>query len=256
MSDDDDLFEREMASMGLGPDGEARRAREDALFEANLKQAKGPEETPKAELKTEGSPSPALSIETEDEAAQLFAEAMGSLWSGEVPQESDPEEIEEVIKPKSPEPPTRSWADGESDAEAGRIFEDALKDLVLAPDKEEDLVLQPEDRDPWSESTEVLKRMVRKGRLRHDSELDLHGMTQREAKEAVASYLTHSTAMGNRLVRIVCGRGLHSRAGSLLLRDTLPAWLAADFSQFVERSFRAPREQGGEGAWYAVLRSL
>jgi DNA-nicking Smr family endonuclease len=245
-----------MASMGLGPDARALRAREDELFETSLEQSKGQEGASQLDLEAEAPRAPARSSETEDEAAQLFAEAMGSLWSGEGPTSAPPDEIEQVVEPTTPEPQKKSWSDGESDAEAGRIFEDALKDLVLTPDKEEDLALQPVARDPWSESTEILKRMVRKGRLRHDSELDLHGMTQREAKEAVASYLANSATMGSRLVRIVCGRGLHSRAGSVLLRDTLPSWLAADFSQWVERSFRAPREQGGEGAWYAVLRSL
>ena len=254
MSDDDDLFEREMASLGLGSDSSAVRDREDDVFTEALEVSKGQEE---ASAQTDATPvprPPARGSETQDEAARLFEDAMGSLWQGEDQEVTAPEKIEVTLKPEPVE--TRLWSsmDMESESEAGRIFEEALGELTTVPRKEVDEPLQPMIIEPWAESTEVVIRMIRRGKLRHDSELDLHGMTQREARAALESYLVESCAGPTRLARIVCGRGLHSRAGSILLRDTLPTWLQIDLQEWVERSFRAPREQGGEGAWYVILR--
>lgn len=257
MSDDDDLFEREMASLGLRPDSKVIRDRDRALFDAAVASSGREEQT---STDSPGGPAVGSSgppVETEDEAARIFAEAMGSLWKGGG---EDPETFEttDELEPGLPEGDTASALQSrspvESDTEAGRIFEAALNDLVGAPPKEGDQGSEPAPRDLWAEPTEVLKRSIRRGTLRHTSELDLHGMTQREARGAVASYLANSAGGGTRFVRIVCGRGLHSRAGSVLLRDTLPTWLQVDFQELVVRAFQAPRSQGGEGAWYAVLR--
>ncbi len=254
MSDDDDLFEREMASLGLGPDSRAIRDREDDLFTEALKVSKGQETTTERPETAASAPARPSAVETKDEAARIFEEAMGALWKDQAPGATAPEEIGERLEPEpveTPPPPRRAV---ESDTEAGRIFEEALRDLSETPHKEADDPVQPEPRDLWAEPTQSLRRMIQKGRLRHDSELDLHGMTQREARSAVESYLANSSGGATRLVRIICGRGLHSREGSVLLRDTLPTWLQVDFQEWVERSWRAPRELGGEGAWYAVLR--
>lgn len=254
MSDDDDLFEREMVSLGLGSDSSAVRDREDDLFTEALDASTGQEKSSSPTEATSVSRPPAQGSETQDEAARIFEEAMGSLWQGEEQEVAAPEKIEVIIKPEPVD--TRRWPrmDVESDTEAGRIFEEALGELTSVPRKEVDEALQPKTTDLWAESNEVLSRMIRRGKLRHDSELDLHGMTQREARAALESYLVHSCTGPTRLVRVVCGRGLHSRAGSVLLRDTLPTWLQVDLQEWVERSFRAPREQGGEGAWYVILR--
>ena len=253
MTDDDELFEREMASMGLGPSGSAVKTREDRAFleaveAAETQQGAGgeaPKDLPERRQRE--------LLETEAEASKIFEEAMGELWGGQSPSAPEvdppPEARGQEARPASPAPVIR-----ESDTQADRLFEETMRELTSAPIKEEDRPKQAPSPDPWSESTESITRMIRKGRLRHDSELDLHGMTQREARKTVGSYLANSAMSGARMVRIICGRGLHSRSGSMLLRDTLPTWLQTDFEGWVARSFRAPRELGGEGAWYVILR--
>lgn len=253
MTDDDELFEREMASMGLGPSASAVRTREDRSFLEEVESAEahknGGEETPTA-LPDHSSSG---RLETEAEAAKIFEEAMGELW-GEARVSAPEVDPTSETKRQEPSAPARPPEVRESDTQANRLFEEAIRELTSTPVKEEDRPVMAPAPDPWSESTEVITRMIRKGRLRHDSELDLHGMTQREARKTVGSYLANSAMSGARMVRIVCGRGLHSRSGSMLLRDTLPTWLQADFEGWVARSFRAPRELGGEGAWYVILR--
>ena len=253
MTDDDELFEREMASMGLGPSASAVRTREDRSFleevEAADTQQEGGRETPEDRPDRR----PRELLETEAEASKIFEEAMGELWGGRSPSAPENEPTLEA-RSQEPSPPARAPVVRESDTQADRLFEETIRELTSAPIKEEDRPKLAPAPDPWSESTEAITRMIRKGRLRHDSELDLHGMTQREARKTVGSYLANSAMSGARMVRIVCGRGLHSRSGSMLLRDTLPTWLQTDFEGWVARSFRAPRELGGEGAWYVILR--
>ena len=254
MTDDDDLFEREMAAMGVGPGERTQSARQKGPLGARAQDGETPSGV--VERGTEATERSRLSgpTESESEAALIFEAAMEELW-GEAPSTFEsPREAERLPEVTREAPRVQGGQPSPSPTEESRLFEESIRELVEAPVKEADQAESPAQRDPWSESTEVIKRLIRRGKIGHDSELDLHGMTQREARAAVQSYLTNSVETGARMVRIVCGRGLHSRSGSLLLRDTLPTWLKVDFQLWVTRAFRAPREQGGEGAWYAILR--
>src|ERR1700688_451420 len=52
-----------------------------------------------------------------------------------------------------------------------------------------------------------LKRDLSRGRAAIDGALDLHGLTQAEAHQALRGFLRHSQARGARLVIIVTGKG-------------------------------------------------
>jgi DNA-nicking Smr family endonuclease len=52
-----------------------------------------------------------------------------------------------------------------------------------------------------------LKRELSRGRAAIDAALDLHGLTQAEAHQALRGFLRHSQARGARLVIIVTGKG-------------------------------------------------
>ncbi len=108
-----------------------------------------------------------------------------------------------------------------------------------------------------------LKRELARGRAAIDAALDLHGLTQPEAHQALRGFLRHSQARGARLVIIVTGKG-----GPLdevgqwpnergVLKRLTPQWLReADLRSVVLGFEEAGRAHGGSGALYVRLRRL
>jgi DNA-nicking Smr family endonuclease len=108
-----------------------------------------------------------------------------------------------------------------------------------------------------------LKRELARGRAAIDAALDLHGLTQAEAHQALRGFLRHSQARGARLVIIVTGKG-----GPLdevgrwpnergVLKRLTPQWLREPDLRSVVLGFEeAGRAHGGSGALYVRLRRL
>ena len=80
-------------------------------------------------------------------------------------------------------------------------------------------------------SNGALKRKLARGRGEIDDAIDLHGMNQAEAHQALRGFLRHSQASGARLVIVVTGKGgpldeagpwQHERG---VLRRLTPHWL-------------------------------
>ncbi len=68
-------------------------------------------------------------------------------------------------------------------------------------------------------------RRLRRGQVRAERVVDLHGLRAGEAAAAVRTALVEALAAAERCVRIVHGRGLHSREAPIL-RQQLADWLA------------------------------
>jgi DNA-nicking Smr family endonuclease len=106
-----------------------------------------------------------------------------------------------------------------------------------------------------------LKRELARGRGAIDGAIDLHGMTQAEAHQALRGFLRHSQTRGARLVIVVTGKG-----GPLdepapwgqergVLRRLAPHWLREpDLRPIVLGFEEAGRAHGGSGALYVRLR--
>ncbi len=106
-----------------------------------------------------------------------------------------------------------------------------------------------------------LKRELARGRGAIDGALDLHGMTQVEAHQALRGFLRHSQAGGARLVIVVTGKGgpldepapFGQERG--VLRRLAPHWLRAPDLRTIVLGFEeAGRAHGGSGALYVRLR--
>ena len=106
-----------------------------------------------------------------------------------------------------------------------------------------------------------LKRKLARGRGEIDDAIDLHGMNQAEAHQALRGFLRHSQASGARLVIVVTGKGgpldqagpwAHERG---VLRRLTPHWLREpDLREVVLGFEEAGRAHGGSGALYVRLR--
>ncbi len=108
-----------------------------------------------------------------------------------------------------------------------------------------------------------LKRKLARGRGEIDDAIDLHGMNQAEAHQALRGFLRHSQARGARLVIVVTGKGgpldepgpwPHERG---VLRRLTPHWLRdPDLRSIVLGFEEAGRAHGGSGALYVRLRRV
>jgi DNA-nicking Smr family endonuclease len=95
---------------------------------------------------------------------------------------------------------------------------------------------------------------LRRGHLRPEARLDLHGMTQDQAYCSLMSFLEDSQAGGKRCVLVITGRGRTSDGGGILRKET-PGWLNSPISRSRVLAFATamPRD-GGVGALYVLLR--
>lgn len=97
-------------------------------------------------------------------------------------------------------------------------------------------------------------RRLRRGEVEVERDLDLHGETAREARAQVAAALRAAYDAGERCLRVVHGRGLHS-PGAPVLKDAVLDWLAEPpLAALVLAFASAPPREGGAGALLVLLR--
>ena len=96
------------------------------------------------------------------------------------------------------------------------------------------------------------EKRVRRGRVEIGGKLDLHGMTQAEARAALARFVGHQRDEGARCVLVVTGKGRGEEGG--VLRAALPGWLAG-LRPTVTSYAQAHQKHGGGGAWYVFLKA-
>jgi DNA-nicking Smr family endonuclease len=96
----------------------------------------------------------------------------------------------------------------------------------------------------------VLQKL-RRGQYRIEAEVDLHGLTVREAKAALRGFLAHALQRGLRCVRIVHGKGLRSGPRGPVLKVAVSGVLR--HSSHVLAFVSARSVDGGTGALYALL---
>jgi DNA-nicking Smr family endonuclease len=140
---------------------------------------------------------------------------------------------------------------------------DAGKPPPLPPSAAEVLQSRPAKPSPppLAPIERRLKRELARGRGAIDAALDLHGLTQAEAHQALRGFLRHSQARGARLVIVVTGKGgLLDEPGPWpqergVLRRLAPHWLREPDLRSVVLGFEeAGRAHGGSGALYVRLR--
>jgi DNA-nicking Smr family endonuclease len=97
------------------------------------------------------------------------------------------------------------------------------------------------------------ERRVRRGQVEIDARLDLHGMTQIQARAALAAFLARLRSRGGRGALVITGKGRPGAEG--VLRRRLPEWLAQpDLAALSAGYAPAHARHGGEGAWYVFVR--
>ncbi|MEO6013490.1 MAG: Smr/MutS family protein [Devosia sp.] len=107
-----------------------------------------------------------------------------------------------------------------------------------------------------------LRKRLGRGRISIDGTLDLHGMRQDEAYQALSRYLYARSQRGDRTLLVITGKGLKKLNGDPttivergVLRTMLPIWLSSpELMPLVAGWDQSAQSHGGEGAWYVRLR--
>ena len=98
----------------------------------------------------------------------------------------------------------------------------------------------------------VLVRL-RRGQFTVDAEIDLHGMTATEAREALRAFVAESIDRGMSCVRVIHGKGRRSGPRGPVLKNVVNLWLQRSDDVLAFGSARSV--DGGSGAAYVLLRT-
>jgi DNA-nicking Smr family endonuclease len=97
------------------------------------------------------------------------------------------------------------------------------------------------------------EKRVRRGRVDIDGRIDLHGMTQDQARGALVRFVSRLAASEGRCGLVITGKGRAPAEG--ILRRRLPEWLGEPPLSGIVASFApAHAKHGGDGAWYVFVR--
>lgn len=94
-------------------------------------------------------------------------------------------------------------------------------------------------------------RQLSRGSISMQNEIDLHGMTVPEAREALRAFIEASVERGHTCVRVIHGKGLGSGERGPILKGKVSAWLRKTDAVLAFAS--AIPAHGGTGAIYVLL---
>lgn len=108
-----------------------------------------------------------------------------------------------------------------------------------------------------SRSSEVDKRTARRleqGKIPIEARLDLHGLNQDQAHEALIRFVLGSYDRGMRCILVITGTGAR-RGSEGILKRRVPEWLRmSPLDAVVLQTRKARLHHGGAGALYVYLR--
>jgi len=138
----------------------------------------------------------------------------------------------------------------ERDEEEQRIFMQAVEALRMDVRFADEL---PEEEDPQRPLPVNRLRQLRRGGIRIDLQLDLHGLTRDEAIENLERFVKGAYNRGQKGVLVITGKGNNS-PGEPVLKAAVAAWLRDRGKTMITEFAPAPREMGGGGALVVFLK--
>jgi DNA-nicking Smr family endonuclease len=185
-------------------------------------------------------PAPAKKAESDD--MELFLAAMNGVAKFG--------STNSTKKPLQPPPVTPMKA-------VARKIEESEQKLFLEAIRSLHLDVRFQDETPEDTATATPRpvsriKQLRRGTIRLDYELDLHGLTREEATHALETFIKGAYRRGQQAVLIITGRGNHSPDEPVLKRST-EKWLKEKESMIAE-FLTAPSQFGGDGAIIVFLK--
>ena len=134
----------------------------------------------------------------------------------------------------------------------------------VSPTKINDQILEieilKEDKDTNFAVDKNLLRNIKRGKIKINSILDLHGVRVSEAKFLVYKFIKDNYELKLRLLLIITGKGKRLGVedgwkGKGVLKDLLPNWLKSILlDQYIMWFDIAPIQKGGSGAYLIYLK--
>jgi DNA-nicking Smr family endonuclease len=116
-------------------------------------------------------------------------------------------------------------------------------------------------RDELPDEAELVKplpvnrlRELKRGAIRIDFQLDLHGLTRDEALQGLATFIAGAFNRGQKAVLVITGKGNRS-PGEPVLQGAVTGWLREQGKGMVAEFAPAPRDMGGSGAFVVFLKN-
>jgi len=123
-----------------------------------------------------------------------------------------------------------------------KLFLETISNLKLDVRFHDDI---PDNDTPAKPRPVSRIKQLRRGTIRLDYELDLHGLTREEATYALETFVKGAYRRGQQAVLIITGRGNHSPDEPVLKRSA-EKWLKESGTPMVAEFFSAPRQFGGD----------
>jgi DNA-nicking Smr family endonuclease len=163
------------------------------------------------------------------------------------------------IKPMRPAKAASKPASKSDSRAAAEPFKTANEETLARPSVAARYVAPPAKPPPLAPLDRRMRQRVARGREAIDARIDLHGMTQSEAHDALLRFLRRAQSDGAKIAIVVTGKGGGGLRGGQrepgVLRRQVPMWLALpEFRPFIVGFDEAHVSHGGEGALYVRLR--
>ena len=136
----------------------------------------------------------------------------------------------------------------QKDDEEMRVFLQAVEALRMDVRFSDEL---PEQDAPQAPVNRL--RQLRRGGIRIDLQLDLHGLTRDEAIENLDRFVKGAYNRGQKGVLVITGKGNNS-PGEPVLKLAVAGWLRESGKTMVSEFVAAPRDMGGAGAFVVFLK--
>ncbi|MGB0907274.1 MAG: Smr/MutS family protein [Maricaulaceae bacterium] len=95
-------------------------------------------------------------------------------------------------------------------------------------------------------------KKIRRGRVEIDAKIDLHDLTQAQARPALVQAIIRASNRNHRCVLVVTGKGIRMEG---VLRRNFPEWISqVPIRPLIATYAPAHIRHGGSGAWYVFLK--
>lgn len=120
-------------------------------------------------------------------------------------------------------------------------------------------IIKTPEKERSNEIDRQTARRLKRGQITIEGRLDLHGMTQNQAHDALQRLIPTAYGQRKRCILIITGKGTRRSSDAEhrpgVLKQKVPEWLNEPvLKQFVLKLQTAHIKDGGEGALYVYLR--
>lgn len=136
--------------------------------------------------------------------------------------------------------------DSKAKKPAGRAERDAP---IFAEERD---MSRPMPQEPARDLDRRTEEKLRRGQMKIEASLDLHGKNRLQAHEALENFILRCHARGMRSVLVITGKGMENKG---ILRQEVPRWLyEGAIAPLVLQHYFSKGKHGGDGALYVLLR--